>query len=96
MLLNSLGLSFQNVPTLKSNTITRYTVTYVYTGVSEQHPPACSRLQRVPSQQPGKDKQTEQSSAESSRHGREGTEKETRDAGERENKETHGEGVTLS
>ena len=54
------------------------------------------RLQGVPSQQPGKDKQTEQSSAESSRHGREGTEKETRDAGERENKETHGEGVTLS
>ena len=65
----------------------------MYTGVSEQHPAACSRLQGVPSQQPRQDQQVEQGCAESSCHGRERTEEETRDAGERENKETHGEGV---
>ena len=65
----------------------------MYTGVSEQHPPACLRLQGVPSQQPGQDQPAEQGSAESSRHGGEGAEKETRNAGERENKETDGEGV---
>lgn len=70
-----------------------HALSLVHTGVSEQHPSACSRLQGVPSQQPGQDQPTEQGCAESSRHGGEGAEEETRDAGERENKEAHGEGV---